>query len=78
MRRTAKGFKNNRSQAVRLPKRFQFSTADLKARGAMIGANDLFTAAHAHRIGMTPVTNNTREFGRVTGLKVENWTKTKN
>jgi tRNA(fMet)-specific endonuclease VapC len=51
--------------------------ADLKARGAMIGANDLFIAAHARCAGMTLVTNNTREFGRVSGLKVENWTHAK-
>ncbi len=50
---------------------------DLKARGAMIGANDLFIAAHARCLGMTLVTNNTREFGRVTGLKVENWSRPK-
>jgi tRNA(fMet)-specific endonuclease VapC len=41
----------------------------------MIGANDLFIAAHARSIDLTLVTNNTREFGRVTGLKLENWTK---
>ncbi len=51
--------------------------ADLKARGEMIGANDLFIAAHARCLGVTLVTNNTREFGRVAGLKVENWTKPK-
>jgi tRNA(fMet)-specific endonuclease VapC len=49
--------------------------AALKAKGAMIGANDLFIAAHARSLGMTLVTNNKREFGRVTGLKLENWTK---
>jgi tRNA(fMet)-specific endonuclease VapC len=49
--------------------------ADLKARGEMIGANDLFIAAHARCVGMTLVTNNVREFGRVNGLKVENWTE---
>lgn len=32
MRRTAKVFKNNRSQAVRLPKEFQFSTAEVFIR----------------------------------------------
>jgi|SRR5580692_4044682 len=47
--------------------------ADLKQRGAMIGANDLFIAAHARHLGLTLVTNNTREFSRVLGLKVENW-----
>ena len=49
--------------------------AALKAGGAMIGANDLFIAAHARCLGMTLATNNTREFGRVAGLKIENWTK---
>jgi tRNA(fMet)-specific endonuclease VapC len=48
--------------------------ADLKSRGAMIGANDLLIAAHARYLGLTLVTNNTREFGRVKGLKVESWT----
>jgi len=48
--------------------------ADLQARGRMIGANDLFIAAHARSLGMTLVTNNTREFGRVRNLAVENWT----
>lgn len=48
--------------------------ADLKKRGQMIGANDLFIAAHAHSLGLTLVTNNTAEFGRVKGLTLENWT----
>ena len=48
--------------------------ADLKGRGTMIGANDLFIAAHARSLGLTLVTNNTTEFGRVPNLKVENWT----
>jgi len=48
--------------------------ADLKAAGRTIGANDLFIAAHARSIGLILVTNNTREFRRVRGLTVENWT----
>jgi tRNA(fMet)-specific endonuclease VapC len=48
--------------------------ADLKRRGAMIGANDLFIAAHARALGLTLVTNNTAEFGRVSKLAIENWT----
>jgi tRNA(fMet)-specific endonuclease VapC len=39
----------------------------------MVGANDLLIAAHARNLGLTLVTNNTREFGRVERLKVENW-----
>jgi len=32
-------------------------------------------AAHARAMHATMVTNNTKDFGRVKGLKVENWTK---
>jgi tRNA(fMet)-specific endonuclease VapC len=49
--------------------------AELKLRGTMIGANDLLIAAHARCLGLTLVTNNIREFGRVQGLKIENWTE---
>ena len=47
--------------------------ADLKKRGALIGANDLLIAAHARALGLTLVTNNTAEFGRVHDLKLDNW-----
>ncbi len=49
--------------------------AVLKARGTMIGANDLFIAAHARALKLTLVTNNTEEFGRVPDLKMDNWSK---
>lgn len=45
----------------------------LEAAGTPIGGNDLWIAAHALAQNMTLVTNNTREFERVAGLKVENW-----
>ena len=48
--------------------------AHLKMQGTMIGANDLLIAAHARSLGLTLVTNNTREFERVPNLKIENWT----
>lgn len=47
--------------------------AFLKTLGKPIGANDLFLAAHARSLGLTLVTNNVREFGRVPGLRIENW-----
>jgi tRNA(fMet)-specific endonuclease VapC len=47
--------------------------AHLRTSGTMIGANDLFIAAHARSLGLTLVTNNTREFGRVQNLAIENW-----
>ena len=48
--------------------------ADLKRKGKLIGANDLMIAAHARSERATVVTNNTKDYGRVKGLKVENWT----
>ena len=47
--------------------------ADLKKKGSMIGANDLLIAAHARSLGAVVVTNNTRDFARVKGLRIENW-----
>ena len=46
---------------------------DLKEKGELIGANDLLIAAHAKSLGFTLITNNTREYGRVEGLKLNNW-----
>ena len=46
----------------------------LKIAGLPIGANDLWIACHALAEGATLVTNNTREFARVEGLAIENWT----
>ena len=48
--------------------------AALKKSGKMIGANDLLIAAHARSLGFTLVTHNTREFGRVSRLAMEDWT----
>ena len=47
--------------------------ADLKKKGAMIGANDLMIAAHARSLAAIVVTNNIKDFGRIKGLAVENW-----
>ena len=46
---------------------------DLEAQGLRIGEADLWIAATARAHGDTVVTNNTREFTRVAGLKVEDW-----
>jgi len=48
----------------------------LETRGTLIGATDLFIAAHALALNMVLVTNNMREFSRVPGLKLENWLET--
>ena len=47
--------------------------ADLAAKGTPIGANDLLIAAIAKVHGLTLVTHNTREFGRVEGLSLDDW-----
>ena len=47
--------------------------AELERTGKPIGPLDLLIAAHARSLGLTLVTNNTKEFDRVPGLKVENW-----
>lgn len=47
----------------------------LEKQGRVIGNNDIWIAAHAMSMGFTLATNNDREFLRVTGLSVENWTK---
>lgn len=48
---------------------------DLKRRGAPLGAADLMIAAHARAMGAIVVTNNVKDFGRMKGLQVENWTQ---
>jgi tRNA(fMet)-specific endonuclease VapC len=47
--------------------------SDLEKRGEIIGANDLLIAAHAMSLGWILVTNNEREFRRISKLRVENW-----
>ena len=47
----------------------------LESSGQMIGANDLFIAAHALEQDATLVTDNVAEFKRVSGLRLENWVR---
>lgn len=49
--------------------------AKLKRAGTPISDHDTLIAAHAKAEGLTVVTNNTREFIRVEGLQIEDWTK---
>ena len=46
---------------------------ELKTKGQLIGANDLLIAAHVKSLGYTLITNNSKEFGKVKGLKTINW-----
>ena len=45
----------------------------LAGQGTPIGPYDSLIAAHAQALGVTLVTNNTREFERVPGLRLANW-----
>ena len=49
--------------------------AALAAAGTPIGPNDTASAGHAIATGAILVTNNMREFERVPGLMLEDWTK---
>ena len=48
--------------------------ATLEERGTPIGPLDTLIAAHALSLQATLVTNNVREFSRVPGLTIEDWT----
>jgi len=47
--------------------------AILEKAGTPIGAMDMLIAAHAVSVGIPLVTNNTREFVRITSLNVIDW-----
>ena len=47
--------------------------AVLEKKGTPIGPLDMMIAAHAQSLGYTVVTNNVKEFSRVSALKIENW-----
>jgi tRNA(fMet)-specific endonuclease VapC len=53
--------------------RFGAIASVLRRAGSPIGSLDTLIAAHALALGLVLVSNNTRHFGRVSGLKLENW-----
>lgn len=48
---------------------------ELELRGSVIGPNDLMIAAICLAHDLTLVSSNTKEFSRVTGLRVEDWSQ---
>ena len=48
--------------------------AELERAGTPVGALDMLIGAHARAEGLIVVTNNVREFSRMSGVRVENWT----
>jgi len=49
--------------------------AALEKKGQRIGVMDTLIAAHAKLLGLIVVTNNVAHFSKVSGLKVENWSR---
>ena len=47
--------------------------AELARLGQPIGPYDQMIAGHARSLGLILVSNNTKEFERVSGLRLENW-----
>ncbi len=47
--------------------------ADLEKKGKVIGNMDMQIASHAKSLDVILVTNNTKKFERVNGLRLENW-----
>ena len=47
--------------------------SELESSGKIIGPNDMLIASQALSRGLTLITNNTREFGRIKKLKVVNF-----
>ena len=59
--------------SVEVAKSYATIRSSLEKQGTIIGGNDLWIAAHALTLGLTVVTNNTKEFSRVENLAIENW-----
>jgi tRNA(fMet)-specific endonuclease VapC len=49
--------------------------ASLESKGKPVGPMDLLLAAQAKAHNLILVTNNEKEFARIDGLRIENWTR---
>jgi tRNA(fMet)-specific endonuclease VapC len=47
--------------------------AELERAGKPVGSMDMLIGAHAHALGATLVTNNTKEFKQIKNLKLVDW-----
>jgi len=47
--------------------------SELERKGKVIGGMDMLIAAHALSLDVTLITNNLKEFSRISGLKLDNW-----
>lgn len=64
------------AMSVEVSEHYGIIRSTLEKQGNIIGGNDLWIAAHALALNLTLVSNNTAEFERVPGLRVENWLET--
>ncbi|MDP2627990.1 MAG: hypothetical protein Q8Q58_13955 [Candidatus Rokubacteria bacterium] len=67
------GAEARRSRKLRSAGCFAAVATSLARRGQPIGTFDTLMAAHALSLSVTSITNNAKHFGRVVGLKTENW-----
>ena len=51
--------------------------AELRKNGEVIGHNDVLIAGIALENDLVLVTNNNKDFGRIQGLKIDNWSSPK-
>lgn len=56
-------------------RRYAKTRVELEAQGTPIGPLDLMIASHALALRLTLITNDLGEFGRVSGLRCEDWTR---
>jgi tRNA(fMet)-specific endonuclease VapC len=47
--------------------------ADLQRKGQLIGGNDMLIAGHARSLGLKLITSDLSDFGRIEGLRCEDW-----
>ena len=59
--------------AVNCSKQYGLLRFQLAKQGQPIGATDTLIAAHAMALSATLITNNLKHFGKIKGLKIENW-----
>jgi len=66
-----------RLEVLHYDEKAAFHTAQIRVEleklDTPIGAYDQMIAGHARSCGLIVVTNNTREFQRVSGIRIENW-----
>lgn len=59
--------------STEVSKHYGLIRSKLERTGKVIGNNDLWIAAHALALEVILVTNNLKEFSRISQLKLENW-----